>query len=131
MKYQLFFLLLTNLLFAEKYYYEFGKKVYVDEILKTQTKNLSTDDKEIKEYKTRDDKIVKFKNEIIAQCKKDKNCEDDFVILGITNFYKISKYFYHIKLNSDQDIFEFSQKIKELDSIKVAHPNFIKERVYR
>lgn len=130
MKYILMSLVLTNLLFGQDFYYEFGEKVYVKEVTKSQIKSLNTDN-EIKEYKTNDGKIVKFKNEIIVQCQKDKNCEDDFKTLNILNFYKISKYFYHIKLDSNQNIFEFSQKIKELDSVKIAHPNFIKERVYR
>lgn len=129
MKKLLMLLALTYLLFAENFYYEFGEKVYVEKIIKT--KDLSSKDNEIKEYKTSDGKIVKFKNEIIVQCEKNKNCEDDFTLLGIKKFYKTSSYFYHIKLDSNQDIFEFSQKIQELDSVKVAHPNFIKERVYR
>lgn len=129
MKKLLILLFLSNLLFAEKFYYEFGEKVYVEEIRKT--KGLSNSNNDIQEYKTNDGKIVKFKNEIIVQCKKDKNCENDFLILNIKNFYKISNYFYHIKLDLNQDIFEFSQKIQELDSVKIAHPNFIKQRVYR
>jgi hypothetical protein len=131
MKYILLFLLLTNLLFAEKFYYEFGKKVYVEEVINTQSKSLNTNEEEIKEYKTNNGKTVKFKNEIIVECEKNKNCEDDFITLGIKNFSNISKYFYHIKLDSNQDIFEFSQKLKELDSVKIAHPDFIKQRVYR
>ena len=131
MKYLLISLLFTNLLFAQNFYYEFGEKVYVNEVTKSQSKTLNSDNNEIKEFQTTDGKTVKFKNEIIVQCEKNMNCEDDFTTLGITNFNKISTYFYHIKLDSNQDIFEFSQKIKELDSVKIAHPNFIKERVYR
>ena len=130
MKKTLLFLLLTNILFAENFYYEFGKKVYVEEKQQVQSKDVKTNN-DIKEYKTTEGKTVKFKNEIIVKCEKDKNCEDDLTTLGIKNFYKISNYFYHIKLDSNQNIFEFSQKIQELDSVKIAHPNFIKERVYR
>ena len=127
----LILLLLTNILFAEKFYYEFGKKVYVEEVVKPESKSLNNENTQIKEYLSTDGKTVKFKNEIIVQCEKDRNCEDDFITLDIKNFYKISKYFYHIKLDSNQHIFEFSQKIQELDSVKIAHPNFIKQRVYR
>ena len=93
----LILLLLTNILFAEKFYYEFGKKVYVEEVVKPESKSLNNENTQIKEYLSTDGKTVKFKNEIIVQCEKDRNCEDDFITLDIKNFYKISKYFYHIK----------------------------------
>lgn len=119
------FLFFTNL-YANKFYYEYDKKVEIEE---NTTKKRSLSD--VSEYQTKDGKTVKFKNEIIVQCEKNTNCEDKFSSLGIENFSKLSKDFFLVFVQKNQDIFNLSQKLYEEDSIKAAHPNFIKERVRR
>lgn len=127
MKYLLITLFAVNSLFAANdFYYEFDKKVYIQENV-TSFKSSNG----IQEYKTTDGKIIKFKNEIVAQCKKDIQCIDDIKNLGINTIVKISSNFYYIKLNSSMNIFEYSQKIQELSSVQIAHPNFIKKRIFR
>lgn len=119
------FLFFTNL-YASKFYYEYDKKVEIEE---NTTKKRSASD--VSEYQTKDGKTVKFKNEIIVQCKKNIHCEDRFSSLGIETFDKLSKSFFLIYLQKGQDIFDLSQKLYEDSSIKAAHPNFIKERISR
>ena len=116
---------LTNLLLADNFYYEFDKKVELKNVIKSDS--LSSND-EIQEYVTTSGEAVKFKNEILVQCEKDKYCEDDFESLNLSNRTKLSEDFYLIKLDQDQDIFELCQELYNLEDVKSAHPNFIKSR---
>ena len=125
MKYLLLCCCLTNLLLADNFYYEFDKKVELKNVIKSDS--LSSND-EIQEYVTTSGEAVKFKNEILVQCEKDKYCEDDFESLNLSNRTKLSEDFYLIKLDQDQNIFELCQELYNLEDIKSAHPNFIKSR---
>lgn len=125
MRYLLLCCFLTNLLLADNFYYEFDKKVELKNVIKSDS--LSSND-EIQEYVTTSGEAVKFKNEILVQCEKDKYCEDDFESLNLSNRTKLSEDFYLIKLDQDQDIFELCQELYNLEDIKSAHPNFIKSR---
>lgn len=117
----------TSFIYAQDFYYEFGKKVEVKQGVKS--KALSSLD-DIQEYETLDGKKVKFKNEIILKCNTQR-CEEDFKTLELKNIEKISKNFYLIKLDASKNIFEYSQKLHNLKSVEFAHPNFIKQRIYR
>lgn len=125
MKYLLLCCFLINLLLADNFYYEFDKKVELKNVIKSDS--LSSND-EIQEYVTTSGEAVKFKNEILVQCEKDKYCEDDFESLNLSNRTKLSEDFYLIKLDQDQDIFELCQELYNLEDVKSAHPNFIKSR---
>jgi len=125
MRYLLLCCFLTNLLLADNFYYEFDKKVELKNVIKSDS--LSSND-EIQEYVTTSGEAVKFKNEILVQCEKDKYCEDDFESLNLSNRTKLSEDFYLIKLDQDQDIFELCQELYNLEDVKSAHPNFIKSR---
>ena len=125
MKYLLLCCCLTNLLLADNFYYEFDKKVELKNVIKSDS--LSSND-EIQEYVTTSGEAVKFKNEILVQCEKDKYCEDDFESLNLSNRTKLSEDFYLIKLDQDQDIFELCQELYNLEDVKSAHPKFIKSR---
>ena len=125
MRYLLLCCFLTNLLLADNFYYEFDKKVELKNVIKSDS--LSSND-EIQEYVTTSGEAVKFKNEILVQCEKDKYCEDDFESLNLSNRTKLSEDFYLIKLDLDQNIFELCQELYNLEDIKSAHPNFIKSR---
>lgn len=129
MKSLFFSLLAISSVFATNdFYYEFDKKVYIKNKIETKT---SKSDTNIQEYETQEGKKVKFKNEIVVQCEKDIDCKEDIKLLGLNNIAEISKGFLFIQLENDKNIFEYSQKIHELDSVKIAHPNFIKERTLR
>lgn len=96
-------LLSTMLLNANQFYYEFDKKV---EVVPKITKK-SVDSSDIHEFITTDGKSLKFKNEILVQCKEDAYCLDDFEDLNLQNVTTLSSSFFLIKLNSSQDIFEY------------------------
>lgn len=128
MKYILFLLLLGNYLFANKFYYEFDKKVEIKNQLQTQ--NLKTKN-DILQYQTTTGKNIKFKNEIIVQCKINAYCEDDFSDLSIIDYEKVIDNLYLIKLTKNQDIFDLAQKLYLKDDIRSAHPNYVKAREKR
>lgn len=125
MKKIIFLVLSLNFLYANKYYYEFNKKVEVEEI----EKNSSVDD--TKEYTTKDGKIVRFKNEILVQCKENADCQDEFEELSLDNIEQIDSRFFLIKLDDTKDIFEYCEKLYQKSDIESAHPNFINKRTKR
>lgn len=117
-------LFLGSSLFANNFYYEFDKKVELTP--QASTKSLNSTQDNIMQYKTTDGKTMKFRNEILVQCKDNAYCEDDFSDLSLDNYKKIGSTNFLIKLNSTQDIFEYCQKLYEKDDIKSAHPNYIR-----
>lgn len=127
MKYLLILISLNFSLLANSFYFEFDKKVEI--VPKISTKALNND--EIQEYTTTDGKTIRFKNEILVECNENSDCTDDFEELNIESFNKISHRFFLIKLNSNQDIFEYCQKLYNKEDIKSAHPNYLKERKKR
>lgn len=128
MKYILIYSFLLNVLFADNFYYEFDKKVELKNAVKN---NSSVSNDDIQEYLSTSGQVIKFKNEILVQCEKDIYCEDDFENLNLSNRTKLSEGFYLIKLDSTQNIFELCQELYNLEDIKSAHPNFIKDRFKR
>lgn len=123
---KIFFLVLSlNFLYADKYYYEFNKKVEVEEI------QINNSENDIKEYSTKDGRIVRFKNEILVQCKENADCQDEFEELSLDNIEQIDSIFFLIKLDVTQDIFEYCEKLYQKSDIESAHPNFINKRTKR
>jgi transcriptional/translational regulatory protein YebC/TACO1 len=129
MKYLFIFILSLTFSYANKFYYEFDKKVEIKTNTTTKSLNQTYDD--IQEYTTTDGKTVKFKNQILVQCKKNSYCEDDFENLNLTNYKNIGNNTYVIKLDNTQDIFSFCQKLYDKEDIKSAHPNYIRKLIKR
>ena len=130
MRYLLILLLSLTFLSANKFYYEDNKKV---EIITNETKlrslNQSYDD--VQEYTTTEGKTVKFRNEILVQCKPNSYCEDDFEDLNLINYKKLNSSIYLIILDNNQDIFLYCQKLYEKTDIKSAHPNYKRKLIRR
>lgn len=123
-------LLAISSLFANKFYYEFGKKVEIDTTIPT-TSSLSSNNDTVKQYTTKDGKTIKFKNEILVQCKQDAYCEDDFADLSISNYKKIGSSYFVVTTESSDDIFLLMQQLDAKDDIQTAHPNYIRNRFQR
>ena len=128
MKYISLLALLFSSSIANDFYYEFGKKVEMKP--KLQAQSVQTQ-KDVLEYETTEGKTVKFKNEILVQCKKNAYCEDDFSDLTITNYEEIASGFFLIKVENSQNIFTLSQQLHAKDDIESAHPNYVRTRVKR
>ena len=125
MKYLSLLPLLFSSMLANDFYYEFGKKVELKP--KLQTQSVQTQ-KDVLEYETTEGKSVKFKNEILVQCKANAYCEDDFSDLAISNYEEIASGFFLIKVENAQNIFNLAQQLYLKDDIETAHPNYVKTR---
>lgn len=121
----LFLFIMISNVYANNFYYEFGKKVELKP--KATTKSFNTTAKDVEEYETTDGKFVKFKHEILVNCKENAYCEDDFSDLTLPNYKKIFDNIYLIKLDKNKDIFEYCQKLYEKEDITSAHPNYVRD----
>lgn len=124
-KFTIFLLLSIKLFASNQFYYEFDKKVEVLPSIQSFSQN--NENSTILQYTTIDGKTLRFKNEILVTCKKNRYCEDDFIDLNITNFEKISKNLFLIILTSQDNIFEICQNLYIKEDIKSAHPNYQRE----
>lgn len=124
-KFTIFLLLSIKLFASNQFYYEFDKKVEVLPSIQSFSQN--NENSTILQYTTIDGKTLRFKNEILVKCKKNRYCEDDFIDLNITNFEKISKNLFLIILTSQDNIFEICQNLYIKEDIKSAHPNYQRE----
>ncbi len=110
---------------ANDFYYEYGKKVQLTK-LKEQRSNT-----QVTYYQTQNGHKVGVKDEIIVQCQENTNCLDTLTDYSLTNISKLSDEMYLIKLNDKSKLFKLSQKLHNEESIKFAHPNFLKEKKKR
>lgn len=124
-KFTIFLLLSIKLFASNQFYYEFDKKVEVLPSIQSFSQN--NENSTILQYTTIDGKTLRFKNEILVTCKKNRYCEDDFIDLNITNFEKISKNLFLIILTSQDNIFKICQNLYIKEDIKSAHPNYQRE----
>ena len=115
----------TFLLNASDFYYENGNIIEVTKISKLRNNS------EIKYYMTsRGDKIG-VKNDILIECVEDINCSKVLSKYDILSFKNITDTIYLLKIDKSKNIFEFTQKLYLDNNIKIAHPNFRKDRKWR
>jgi len=109
-------------LFGSDFYYEFGKKVELTPVKSIRDMDCCDG---IYRYKTKSGKEVKFKNEIITKIKDGVDVTKFFDSFGITNFSKLTKNTYLIKLDDNNKLFTLSQKLYESGKTVYATPNKI------
>lgn len=123
MRYIIILSILTNFLLANKFYFEFGKKIEIQNKIIHKSLDNKTN---IERYTTTKGKQINFrKNEIIVRCHDKKECKDDFLDLNLQNFKEISTSFYLIKLENKENIFDICKNLYEKKDIKLAHPNYL------
>ncbi len=127
MKILLLIILFCGTLLSDTYYYEYGKKVQLTKLKETRELN----DNNITYYQNSAGQKVGVKKEIIAKCKSLSACEAIFMKYNLTQTENLTSKIILIKLKSDADPFEVSQKLSLEDDIEFAHPNFIKRRKQR
>ena len=127
MKILLLIILFCATLLSDTYYYEYGKKVQLTKLKETRELN----DNNITYYQNSAGQKVGVKKEIIAKCKSLSACEAIFMKYNLTQTENLTSKIILIKLKSDADPFEVSQKLSLEDDIEFAHPNFIKRRKQR
>jgi hypothetical protein len=123
----LIFIGLSLIACADDYYYEYGKKIKV-----TQThQHRAVNNSNINYYVTENGHKVGVTKEIIVQCEENIDCQATLNKYHLKKVSKLSDKLYVIKIQDDKNIFEFSQKLYNDSDIKLAHPNFIKNRKRR
>lgn len=134
MKILMLILIFAGVMSAESSYYEYGKKVTMTKVPSTAitTKSLkSINDNNITYYKNSRGKTVGVKNEIIVKCESEDACLKLFSDYNLTNTKKLASRFYLVTVPQNQELFDLSTKLYEEEDVKMAHPNFVKERFKR
>ena len=122
MRYVLIVAMLSSL-YADDFYYEFGKKVKIVPVKNDRTLQVY---KPQKRYITQNGNIVSFKHEIIVKLKNGIDKDDFFSRFSIYNYKKISSNRYIIYPSVDKNIFELAQILYESGETVYAIPNKIK-----
>lgn len=112
---------------ANDYYYDHGEKIEVSKLKETRVSK----ENNISYYMTSKGHKVGVSNEIIVQCEKNVDCLNVLKKYNLTHISKLSDTLFLIKLVKGEDVFKLSQKLYHDNDIKLAHPNFIKNRVMR
>ncbi len=127
LKILLLIILFSTTIWADTYYYEYGKKVKLTELKGVRALN----DSNITYYQNSTGQKVGVKKEIIAKCKNGSSCKDIFKKFNLTQIQNLTSKIILITLNKDQDPFEVSQQLYAQEDIEFAHPNFVKKRKKR
>ncbi len=122
---KIFMLIMTVSLFgSEVFYYEFGKKVYLNKLPISKSSNSN-----ITYYKSRNGSRVGVSNKILVKCKGSLEvCKKLFDIEPIVKVEKISNTISLITIKKEADIFAISNMLSQKDDIAFAHPDFIKKK---
>ena len=112
---------------ASDYYYEYGKKIEVTKLYEQRV----VKDKNINYYKTQSGHKIGVTNEIIVQCKSNIDCKDVLKNYSLLNISKLSDKLFLVKISDSENVFGLSNILYNNDNIKMAHPNFIKNKKRR
>lgn len=121
---------LTLLGCANEFYYENGKKVTVTEIVSEVNQKMQAENS-IRYYKTDKGDKVGVKQEVLVECKEGVECKQVLSKYETISINALTDSIYIVKVTKDENVFVFSQKLYENSDIKIAHPNFIKEKKRR
>ena len=110
---------------ADNFYYENGNIVEVSEMRQ------SRDNNGIKYYMSSKGNKIGIKNDLLVECVDDVNCSSILSKYDTTSIKNITDTIYLVTIDNSKNIFEFSQKLYLDNNIKIAHPNFRKEKKRR
>ena len=113
---------------ASNFYYENGKKVDVVKIEKVNMQQKKSNAVEVEYYKTSKGHKVGVKNDILVECKENKDCKKVLSVYETLSVEVLSDTIFIVTIANDKNIFEFSQKLYTDKDIAIAHPNFRKEK---
>ena len=119
---------LTLLGCASDFYYENGKKVELVKLETSEVQEKKSHEGEVKYYKTSKGHKVGVKDDILVECHEKVSCKEVLSKYETLSITSLTKSIFVVKVAKDKNIFEFSQKLYEDADIKIAHPNFRKEK---
>jgi len=127
MRVSLLFLLSFACLLANNFYYEYGQKVEV-----TKISNARSNSSSVEYYlKSNGVQVGIKKDEILLKCKEGMDCATLLSSYNFASVENLANSIFLVKLQSDQDVFSYAQRLYSDEKIEFAHPNFVKERKRR
>lgn len=116
---------------ASNFYYENGKKITVTKLESSEIQKKISSDDEVAYYKNSKGHKIGVKDDILVECKEKIDCREVLSKYETTSVRSVSDSIFMVKISKDKNVFEFSQKLYEDADIKIAHPNFRKEKKRR
>jgi hypothetical protein len=113
---------------ASDFYYENGKKVEVLKIESNEIQKKKVNEDAVKYYKTSTGHKIGVKNDILVECNEKIDCREVLAKYETVSLNALTDTIFLVKISKDKNVFEFSQKLYEDTDIKIAHPNFRKEK---
>ena len=118
---------LTIVSSANDFYYENDKKIEVSKLIeKRDMKNPN-----FSFYKTSNGHEVGVNSEILVQCEEGVECQPLLVAQKLEKVTKLTDKIFLVTIATGENVFKWSQKLYENESIKIAHPNFLKRKKRR
>lgn len=116
---------------ATNFYYENDQKVEVTQLHESRSYDGNNSKKSVDYYKTSTGHKVGVTNEILVQCKTNVDCKKVIKEYEPLSIVALSDSIFLVSITEDKNVFEMSQILYSHDEIKLAHPNFIKEKKRR
>ena len=108
---------------AGDFYYENGKKIEVVKIQKKRSSNST-----IEYYKSEKGHVVGVENDLLVECEEKVNCREVLTAYETISVSNLTDTIYLIRISKDKNIFKFAENLYNNKKIKIAHPNFRKEK---
>lgn len=122
-----------HLVASDTFYYSNSKKIYLlpIDIQTTTSKASSRIPQGINYYKTENNSVVGVSNKVIVKF----NNLDDFETIvkdfNLTTLKEVYTNVYLFELKDNSNTLDIANELYNLESIKYAHPNFIREAKHR
>lgn len=109
------------------YYRQDGTKVFVVPTVQGR----SGDNSAVRYYSDANGRSFGVGDQIIVECNLPKQCLDTLKRYSFKAIEKLSDSLYLVTLQDGSEVFDVSQKLFHEESIRLAHPNFVKRRYKR
>ena len=123
----LLFLVFSLNLFGDVYYFSNGEKIVLTKI--SNTRVLAQDGTVY--YETEFGHKVGVRDEILVECEDGVECKKLLLSYNVKKVSSLSKKLFIVKIFDNENIFEVSQKLYNDNKIKLAHPNFMRQKKRR
>ena len=127
------FVSVVSLLAGDTFYYSKSKKVYLSpvEASSSSMKSSLRVPQGINYYKTQNDSVVGVSNKLIVKFISKENFDEIVKTFNLTFVKEIYKDTYLFELKDNTNTLDIANELYNLEDIKYAHPNFIRETKLR
>lgn len=127
-KYIYALLLLTSIVYAEQYYYQKGKKVYLSPTKSKSSisRDVNSSINQINYFKTPQNVLVGVRDEILVKFKNTQNIQDIQITYSLSLVKQLSKTMFLFKVKDYLRTLDVSNSLYEESDVEFAHPNFLR-----